>query len=218
MDSNSIESSAQAIAEALAPQARMPSARWRWGTVSSVSESGTMSVSIGGATVPGLRCAAHVMGARAGDRCRVMFCGTEAMVDAVRAASGLLGLPDVEARSVTAREVHSDVQAGTFAPASGVFTPSFSTVRRRGDAAQFTVQGTLDGGKAAWSGFSSIGTLSARPVDWMNLSGIVQVSGTATPLFAQLNPNTGAVEIRTLDAGIPAGSWMWLGGGYTAAD
>lgn len=215
---DSIGSSAQAIAEALAPQARMPSARWRWGTVASVSESGTMSVSIGGATVPGLRCAAHVMGARAGDRVRVMFCGTEALVDAVRAASGLLGLPDVEARIITAQEVHSDVKGGTFAPASGVFTPSFSTVRRRGDTVNFTVQGQLDGGKAAWSGFSGIGTLSAKPVDWMNFVGLVQVDGTATPVLCQLNPGTGAVEIRTLDAGIPAGSWMWLGGGYTAAD
>lgn len=215
---DSIGSSAQAIAEALAPQARMPSARWRWGTVSSVSESGTMSVSIGGSTVPGLRCAAHVMGAKAGDRVRVMFCGTEAMVDAVRAASGLLGLPDVDARIITAQEVHSGIQIASFAPASGVFTPLFSTVRRRGDGAQFTVQGTLTNAKAAWSGFSSIGTLSAKPVDWMNFTGLVQVDGTATPVLCQLNPNTGEVEIRTLNAGIPAGSWMWLGAGYTAAD
>lgn len=212
-----IEQSAQSIADALAPTASAPAARWRWGTVAAVGAYGTIDVIVGGATLTGIRAAQHVMGAGVGDRCRVMFCGTEAMVDAVRAASGLLGLPDVDARIITAQEVHSGVQAGTFAPASGVFTPSYSTVRRRGDGAQFTVQGTLDAGKAAWSGFSSIGTLSAKPVDWMSFAGIAQVDGAATPVLCQLNPGTGAVEIRTLNAGIPAGSWMWLGGGYTAA-
>lgn len=81
-----IDQSAQAIADALAPSPQTPSARWRWGTVVSVNNSGTMNVSIGGATVPSVRCAQHVMGAQVGDRVRVLYCGTEAMVDAIRAA------------------------------------------------------------------------------------------------------------------------------------
>lgn len=80
-----VSASAQAIADALAPSPQAPAARWRWGSVVSVSNSGTMNVSIGGATVPGIRCAQHVMGAQVGDRVRVMYCGTEAIVDAVRA-------------------------------------------------------------------------------------------------------------------------------------
>lgn len=85
---NLVDASAQAIADALAPSPSAPSARWRWGTVVSVSNSGTMNVSIGGATVPGIRCAQHVMGAQVGDRVRVLYCGTECMVDAIRATDG----------------------------------------------------------------------------------------------------------------------------------
>lgn len=83
-----VSQSAQAIADALAPTPQAPAARWRWGTVVSVNADGTMNVSIGGATVPGIRCAQHVMGAQVGDRVRVMYCGTEAIVDAVRATGG----------------------------------------------------------------------------------------------------------------------------------
>lgn len=82
---NLVDASAQAIADALAPSPQAPSARWRWGSVVSVGNDGTMNVSIGGATVPSIRCAQHVMGAQVGDRVRVLYCGTEAMVDAVRA-------------------------------------------------------------------------------------------------------------------------------------
>ena len=92
MPSN-VELSAQAIADALAPAPSAPSARWRWGTVVSVNADGTMNVSIGGATVPGIRAAQHVMGAQVGDRVRVMYCGTEAIVDAVRATSDLMSVP-----------------------------------------------------------------------------------------------------------------------------
>ena len=81
-----VNASAQAIADALAPSPQAPAARWRWGTVVSVNADGTMNVSIGGATVPSIRCAQHVMGAQAGDRVRVLYLGTEAMVDAIRAA------------------------------------------------------------------------------------------------------------------------------------
>ena len=85
---NLVDASAQAIADALAPSPSAPSARWRWGTVVSVSNSGTMNVSIGGATVAGIRCAQHAMGAQVGDRVRVLYCGTECMVDAIRATDG----------------------------------------------------------------------------------------------------------------------------------
>ena len=81
-----VNASAQAIADALAPSPQAPAARWRWGSVVSVNADGTMNVSIGGATVPSVRCAQHVMGAQVGDRVRVLYCGTECMVDAIRAA------------------------------------------------------------------------------------------------------------------------------------
>lgn len=90
-----VDASAQAIADALAPSPQAPAARWRWGTVSAVGDHGTMDVSVGGAVLYGVRCAAHVMGARPGDRVRVLYCGTECMVDAVRAASRLMSLPAV---------------------------------------------------------------------------------------------------------------------------
>lgn len=80
-----VNASAQAIADALAPSPQAPAARWRWGTVVSVNADGTMNVSIGGATVPSIRAACHTMTAQVGDRVRVMYCGTECMVDAVRA-------------------------------------------------------------------------------------------------------------------------------------
>lgn len=96
---NMVEQSAQMIADALAPSPSVPAARWRWGTVVSVGTDGTMTVSIGGATVPGVRCAQHVMGAQVGDRVRVLYCGTECMVDAVRASSRLMELPMVELES-----------------------------------------------------------------------------------------------------------------------
>lgn len=85
-----VQDAAQAIADALAQQPDAPSARWRWGSVVSVNADGTMNVSIGGATVPSIRCAQHVMGAQVGDRVRVLYCGTECMVDAVRASSGAI--------------------------------------------------------------------------------------------------------------------------------
>lgn len=90
-----VNASAQAIADALAPSPQAPAARWRWGSVVSVNAGGTMNVSIGGATVPSIRCAQHVMGAQVGDRVRVLYCGTECMVDAVRASSSLMTLPTI---------------------------------------------------------------------------------------------------------------------------
>lgn len=95
-----VGASAQAIADALAPTPQAPAARWRWGTVVSVGSGGTMNVSIGGATVAGIRCAQHVVGANVGDRVRVLYCGTEAMVDAVRASDRLMSLPAISSAVV----------------------------------------------------------------------------------------------------------------------
>lgn len=80
-----LDESVQNIAGALKPSNQGPSARWRWGTVESVTEHGTMNVNVGGTSLMGIRAAQHVMGAQVGDRVRVLYLGTEAMVDAVRA-------------------------------------------------------------------------------------------------------------------------------------
>ena len=74
-------------AEVVDMPAQNPPARWRWGTVESVG-AGVMQVNIGGASVPGIRCAEHVMGAKVGDRVRVAYYGPDAIVDAIRAAGG----------------------------------------------------------------------------------------------------------------------------------
>ena len=114
-----VDASAQAIAEALAPSPSVPAARWRWGTVVSVGNSGTMNVSIGGATVAGIRCAQHVMGAQVGDRVRVLYCGTEAIVDAVRASSRLMELPAISTEVVT---VAGNIDRDGSAPATGQYS------------------------------------------------------------------------------------------------
>lgn len=128
MPSN-IEMSAQAIADALAPTQTTPSARWRWGTVKSVSDYGTMNVEVGGSELVGIRCAQHVMGAQVGDRVRVLYCGTEAMVDAIRAADS---------------EPHINVQAWLDALGLSVedlLVNSTFVIRRSGRVIQASVRG-----------------------------------------------------------------------------
>lgn len=114
-----VGASAQAIADALAPTPQAPSARWRWGTVVSVGSGGTMNVSIGGSTVAGVRCAQHVMGAQVGDRVRVLYCGTEAMVDAVRASAKLMSLPKISTAIVT---VAGNIDRDGSAPATDQYS------------------------------------------------------------------------------------------------
>lgn len=80
-----LDESVQNIAGALKPSNQEPSARWRWGTVESVTEHGTMNVNVGGTSLMGIRAAQHCMGAQTGDRVRVAYYGTDAVVDAVRA-------------------------------------------------------------------------------------------------------------------------------------
>lgn len=95
-----VEGAAQAIADALAPTQQSPSARWRWGTVASVQDDGTITAAVGGATVSGIRAAQQAMGAAAGDRVRICYIGTEAFADSLRASSKLIKLPSIEAGSL----------------------------------------------------------------------------------------------------------------------
>lgn len=83
-----VQDAAQRIADVLAQQPEAPSARWRWGTVSAVNGDGTMDAEIAGATLAGIRCMESAMGASAGDRVRIAYLGTEAVVDGVRADKG----------------------------------------------------------------------------------------------------------------------------------
>lgn len=95
-----VEGAAQAIADALAPTQQSPSARWRWGTVASVQDDGTITAAVGGATVSGIRASQQAMGAAAGDRVRICYIGTEAFADSLRASSKLIKLPSIEADSL----------------------------------------------------------------------------------------------------------------------
>lgn len=81
-----VDSAAAAIAAALAPQPPSQYARWRWGTVTATNADGTLDVSVGGATMPSVRRAKHAVAA-VGDRVRVSYLGTDAIVDAVRATN-----------------------------------------------------------------------------------------------------------------------------------
>lgn len=95
-----VEGAAQAIADALAPTQQSPSARWRWGTVVSVQDDGTITATVGGTTVSGIRASQQAMGAAAGDRVRICYIGTEAFADSLRASSKLIRLPSIEAGSL----------------------------------------------------------------------------------------------------------------------
>lgn len=96
----SVPESARAIAEALAPEQASKAARWRWGTVTSVQDDGTITAAVGGTTVSGIRASQQAMGAAAGDRVRICYLGTEAFADSLRASSKLIRLPSIEAGSL----------------------------------------------------------------------------------------------------------------------
>lgn len=81
-----VDSAAAAIAAALAPQPPSQYARWRWGTVTAVNADGTMDVTIGGATLPSVRALSSALDAKVGDRVRVDYLGTDAVVAGIRAA------------------------------------------------------------------------------------------------------------------------------------
>lgn len=77
---NDVQSVAARIAEVLAPREQETYARWRWGTVVA-SDGDEADVSIAGATVEGIRVAAHVY-APTGARVRVSYLGSDAVIDA----------------------------------------------------------------------------------------------------------------------------------------
>ena len=83
-----VDLAASRIAEATAPQSQQSAVRWRWGTVEAVNADGTMDVDIAGSTVPSVTALASATSAAAGDRVRVDYLGTDAVVAGVRATSG----------------------------------------------------------------------------------------------------------------------------------
>lgn len=83
-----VSDAAQAIADVLAPTQGAPTVRWRWGTVSAVNADGTMDVDIAGTVLEDVRCMECATGAAAGDRVRVAYQGTDAVVDGIRATVG----------------------------------------------------------------------------------------------------------------------------------
>lgn len=83
-----VDLAASRIAEATAPQSQQSAVRWRWGTVEAVNSDGTMDVDIAGSTVPGVTALHSATSAAVGDRVRVDYLGTDAVVAGVRATSG----------------------------------------------------------------------------------------------------------------------------------
>lgn len=135
-----VDMAASRIAEQTAPQPSSPYVRWRWGTVVAVNSDGTMDVEVGGSTMPSVRALASAMTAQVGDRVRVDYLGTDAVVTGVR-ATAWRQLPDVETGSYT-------LPSNNYLPlGSGYkdYTISFSHTFR----AVPNVQLTLAGGSTA---------------------------------------------------------------------
>lgn len=84
-----LEEAVRAIGEAVGGSRRPApvAARWRWGTVAAANGDGTMDVTVGEATLPSVRALASALGAKVGDRVRVDYLGTDAVVTGVRAAN-----------------------------------------------------------------------------------------------------------------------------------
>ena len=140
-----IEQSAQSIADALAPTAQSPAVKWRWGTVEAVGEHGTMDVAVGGSTLYGIRASRHCMSAKVGDRVRVSYYGTEALVDAIRAteseqpylqfrevasesqsiASGAIGDYDIEAPLIDGYTLRGAIQTWPTGSGSVILSASY---------------------------------------------------------------------------------------------
>lgn len=140
-----IEQSAQSIADALAPSVQSPAVKWRWGTVEAVGEQGTMDVSVGGSTLYGIRASRHCMSAKVGDRVRVSYYGTEALVDAIRAteseqpylqfrevasesqsiASGAIGDYDIEAPLIDGYTLRGAIQTWPTGSGSVILSASY---------------------------------------------------------------------------------------------
>lgn len=85
----SVSDSAQLIADVLAPAPPSTRCGWRWGTVEQVNSDGSMHVRVGGSVLPSVRALASAMTAQVGDRVRVDYLGTDAVVVGVRATGGI---------------------------------------------------------------------------------------------------------------------------------
>ena len=83
-----VELAAARIAEVTAPESQQSAVKWRWGTVEAVNADGTMDVDIAGSTVPSVTALYSATSASVGDRVRVDYLGTDAVVTGVRATSG----------------------------------------------------------------------------------------------------------------------------------
>lgn len=123
-----IEQSAQSIADALAPSVQSPSVKWRWGTVEAVGEHGTMDVAVGGSTLYGIRASRHCMSAKVGDRVRVSYYGTEALVDAIRATEPVETLFESSTWTIKrdGRTVMVQVHGATLTPSASTRALDFS--------------------------------------------------------------------------------------------
>ena len=149
-----VDESANAIAEALSPVPVAPSARWRWGTVKAVTEYGTMNVEVGDSILVGIRASRHCMSAKVGDRVRVSYYGTEALVDAIRATD------DDYPASFGLRSGSWSIPSGQGFSGSGYkdYTFAFGPF----DTAPTSVVVCLAGGSTA----SEMGKVTASSLEW----------------------------------------------------
>ena len=138
-----VSDAAQRIADVLAPQPSAPSARWRWGTVSAVNSDGTMDVEVAGTVLEDVRCMESATGASAGDRVRIAYLGTDAVVDGVRADRG--GTTTVS--DIIASASGFTCSAASFRTAGGIAMVdlSFSHTSNLSANTQYTM-GTLKAG------------------------------------------------------------------------
>lgn len=215
-----VNASAQAIADALAPSPQAPAARWRWGTVVSVNADGTMNVSIGGATVPSIRCAQHVMGAQAGDRVRVLYCGTECMVDAVRASSALMSVPspsmDADTQTAWLDALGLTVENRTLtANTSNVTMQGENYARSFGNVVQLNLVFTTKSQIPAWDNQNFVVGTMDRPCAYYKqyMVSMCQINNNWTLMQAGINAS-GEIRLRTLGTAIPSGTWVWVFGTY----
>lgn len=80
-----VELAAQRIATALAPETQQGGVMWRWATVTAVNDDGTIDIDVGGTEVESVRALASATMAQAGDRVRLDYLGSDAVVTGVLA-------------------------------------------------------------------------------------------------------------------------------------
>lgn len=120
-----VDLAASRIAEVTAPQSQQTAVKWRWGTVEAVNADGTMDVDIAGSTVPSVTALASATSAAAGDRVRVDYLGTDAVVTGVAANEASVAVETLyDSNSITIRRSGRTIMV----QAHGVScTPSTST-------------------------------------------------------------------------------------------